>query len=160
MLNQFSEEYKSVMLAAENRAKLLGYKEIIPEDILVQIAAIKSGNIADLFSSFGVNDTILMDALSRPPFFVPEKTRDGDYIGISASLKELIVLSMKVAATFGKAQAGVEDFLIALFRAQTENWFYQLLDFVGIDPKDFENQTVEINRLIAAASQGSVGKKE
>jgi hypothetical protein len=39
-----------------------------------------------------------------------------------------------------------------LFRAETENWFYQLLDFIGIAPKDFEIQTTEINKLIAAAS--------
>lgn len=56
---------------------------------------------------------------------------------------------MKVAASFGKAQAGVEDFLLALFRAETENWFYQLLDFIGIAPKDFEAQAIEINKLIA-----------
>lgn len=151
MLNQFTDEYKQVMLAAENRAKQFGYKEILPEDVLVQIAAITKGNMYDLFTSFGINDTILTDVISRPPF-ASEVPRTGDYIGISARLKELIVLSMKVAAGFNKPQAGVEDFLLALFRAETENWFYQLLDFVGITPKDFESQTTEINKLIAAAS--------
>ena len=151
MLNQFTDEYKQVMLAAENRAKQFGYKEILPEDVLIQIAAITKGNMYDLFTSFGINDTILTDVISRPPFS-SEVPRTGDYIGISARLKELIVLSMKVAAGFNKPQAGVEDFLLALFRAETENWFYQLLDFVGITPKDFESQTTEINKLIAAAS--------
>jgi hypothetical protein len=73
-------------------------------------------------------------------------------VGISQRLKDLIVLSMKVAATFSKSQAGVEDFLLALFRAETENWFYQLLDFIGIAPKDFENQIVELGKLISSAS--------
>lgn len=59
---------------------------------------------------------------------------------------------MKVAATMNKPQAGVEDFLLALFRAETENWFYQFLDFIGITPKDFELQTIEINKLIALAA--------
>lgn len=40
MLNQFTDEYKQVMLAAENRAKQFGYSEILPEDVLIQIAAI------------------------------------------------------------------------------------------------------------------------
>jgi ATP-dependent Clp protease ATP-binding subunit ClpC len=152
MLNQFTDEYKQVMLAAENRTKQFSYKEILPEDVLIQIAAISKGNIYDLFASFGINDLILTDVLSRPPFS-SESPRTGDYIWISPRLKELIVLSMKVAANMNKPQAWVEDFLLALFRAETENWFYQLLDFVGITPKDFEMQTTEINKLIAAASQ-------
>lgn len=52
MLNQFNEEYKSIMLAAEIRVKQLGHKEIYPEDVLIQIAGIKTGNMFDLFSSF------------------------------------------------------------------------------------------------------------
>ena len=156
MLNQFTDEYKQVMLSAENRAKQFGYKEILPEDVLIQIATISKWNMADLFASFGLNDSILTDVLSRPPF-VSESPRTGDYIGISTRLKELIVLSMKVAAWFNKPQAGVEDFLLALFRAETENWFYQLLDFIGVAPKDFETQTSEINKLIA---MGQSGKKE
>lgn len=73
-------------------------------------------------------------------------------MGISQRVKDLIVMSMKVAASFQKSQAGVEDFILALFRIQTENWFYQMLDFVGVSPKDFETQIIEINTLIAGAS--------
>ena len=68
MLNQFTDEYKQVMLSAENRAKQFWYKEILPEDVLIQIAAITKGNMYDLFTSFGINDVILTDVLSRPPF--------------------------------------------------------------------------------------------
>jgi hypothetical protein len=75
--------------------------------------------------------------------------RAGDYVGISQRLKELIVLSMKVAASFQKSQAGTEDFLLALFRSENETWFFQLLDFIGVTPKDFEAQVIEINKLIA-----------
>lgn len=93
-----------------------------------------------------------MDVLSRAPFIQEENLRDGTYIGISQRVKDLIVMSMKVAASFQKSQASIEDFLLALFRIPTENWFYQMLDFVGISPKDFETQVVEINTLIAGAS--------
>jgi ATP-dependent Clp protease ATP-binding subunit ClpC len=151
MLNQFTDDYKKIMLDAENRAKQFGYKEILPEDIVVQIAKIQKGNIYDLFSSFGISDEILIDVLSRPPFSGGESVRAGDYIWISQRLKDLIVLSMKIAATFGKAQAGIEDFLLALFRAEKESWFFQLLDFIGIAPKDFENQIIELAKLISSA---------
>jgi alkylhydroperoxidase/carboxymuconolactone decarboxylase family protein YurZ len=58
----------------------------------------------DLFASIGINDTILIDVLSRPPF-ASDVPRTGDYVGISARLKELIVISMKVAAGLSKPQA-------------------------------------------------------
>ncbi len=61
MLNQFTEEYRNIMLAAEQRAKQFGYKEILPEDVLIQVSKIQSGNIYDLFGSFGINDAILID---------------------------------------------------------------------------------------------------
>ncbi len=154
MLNQFTEEYKKVMLEAEQRVKQFSYKEIRPEDVIIQIARIKDGNIFDLFSSFGLNEKIVTDVLSRPPFLENPAVLTGDYIGISQRVKDLIVLSMKIAASFKKSQAGTEDFLLAMFRIQTENWFYQLLDFVGISPKDFEGQLVEINTLISAAGNG------
>lgn len=152
MLNQFNEEYKNIMLGAELRVKQLGYKEIYPEDVLIQISWIKTGNMFDLFSSFGLNDIILTDVLSRAPFSELTWIREGGYMGISQRVKDLIVMSMKVAASFQKSQAGVEDFILALFRIQTENWFYQMLDFVGVSPKDFETQIIEINTLIAGAS--------
>lgn len=155
MLNQFTEEYRSVMLAAEQRAQQFGYREILPEDILLQISKIPSGNIFDLFTSFGLNDTVLIDLFSRPPFFVNDGSRGGDYMGISLRLKELIVASMKVAAKFQKSQAGVEDYLLALLGSENDAWFPQLLDFIGIDPKQFENELTEVNRLIAGANRAT-----
>lgn len=91
----------------------------------------------------------MIDILSRPPFVHQDGIRDGAYIGISQRVKDLIIMSMKVAASFQKSQASVEDFILAIFRIQTENWFYQFLDFIGISPKDFENQLIEINKLIS-----------
>ena len=151
MLNQFTEEYRSIMLAAEQRAKQFGYREILPEDLLIQAAKITTSNIYDLFSSFGINDTILIDLFSRPPFHLEWGTRGGDYTGISPRLKQVILDSMRTAAKFQKSQAGVEDFLLALIHAETDNWFVQILDFVGIDPVSFDTELVEINRLIAWA---------
>jgi hypothetical protein len=117
------------MLSAENRVRQFGYRDILPEDVMIEISGIKNGNIYDLFTSFGLNEAIFIDVLSRPPF-APVLARDGSYVGISDRVKNLIVLSMKIAASFQKSQAGIEDFLLALFRTETENWFYQMLDFV------------------------------
>lgn len=52
MFNNFSEEYKQVMVAAEQTVQSLGYSEILPEDIFREIVKIKNGNIYDILSSF------------------------------------------------------------------------------------------------------------
>ena len=58
---------------------------------------------------------------------------------------------MRIAAKFQKGQAGLEDFLLALLTSGTDNWFIQILDFIGIDPKSLEIELIEINTLIAGA---------
>jgi len=34
---------------------------------------------------------------------------------------------------------------LALFRANTETWFYQFFDFIGLSPKDIEQDLKNIN---------------
>ena len=152
MLDQFNEEYKRIMLDAENRAKQFGYKEILPEDILLQIARLPSGNVSDLFATFGVNESVLLDLFSRPPFLPLNGVRSGSYVGISTRLRDVIVLSLKIAASFGKKQATTEDFIIALLETPQEAWFPQLLDFIGIVPKDIHAQLIDINKLLSWVS--------
>lgn len=157
MFNNFSEEYKQVMVAAEQTVQSLGYREILPEDIFREIVKLKDGNIYDILSSFWVNETIVTDVLSRPPFLHTDESRTWAYIWLSQRMKDLIVLSMKTAASFQKSHVSLEDFILALFRIQTENWFYQLLDFIGISPKDFEDQVSSVNMLIAKNHPSSGG---
>lgn len=157
MLNNFTDEYKQIMLDAENRAKQFGHKHIIPSDILLQISKLPRGNVADIFQTLGINDALILDVFSRPPFVVEESIRLGEYLGVSDSLREIIVTSMRTAANFGKKQAGVEDFLLALFELPSEKWFRDFLDFVGIDGKTIEQQLVDINRLLSRAQGMNAG---
>ncbi len=159
MLNQFSQEYKQIMLDAENLAKKMGDKEILPEDLLIQISAKAGGDIADLLEDFGINVTVIQDVFARPPFAMDTTQRKGTYTGISERLKELIVISMRVASSFGKSQAGIEDFLLAFFQSTNEKWFPEMLDFIGIDPKDFEKQLIDLNTLMSRGQKDD-GKPE
>ena len=153
MLNQFTDEYKQIMLDAENRAKKFGHKNILPEDVLLQISRLTKGNIAELLQTLGVNESLILDIFSRPPFLTKElENRDGDYIGISERLRELIVASLRMAASFHKPKAGVEDFLLALIQSPDEKWFVEFLDFVGVNVNMFEHQVTNFNHL--ASPQG------
>ncbi len=39
----------------------------------------------------------------------------------------------------------MEDFLLSLFKANTETWFYQFFDFIGLSPKDIEQDLKDLN---------------
>lgn len=149
MYANFTEEYKRLMIETENIIKKAGWSEILPEDIFLRSLEIKTGPIYELFADCGVNIKIANEVLVKPPFNRSNMGRAGEYRGLSSRLKELIVLSVKIAAGAEKKKAGVEDFLLALFRSNTESWFYQFFDFIGISPKDLEQDLVDLNAEIA-----------
>ena len=147
MLNQFTDEYKQIMLDAENRAKQFGHKNILPEDILLQISRLTRGSVSEIFATMGINETLILDIFSRPPFLTEElENRDGDYVGISEQLRNLIIESLRIASSFQKPKAGIEDFLLALFASKDEKWFVEFLDFVGIDVHLLERQIANLNQ--------------
>lgn len=57
--------------------------------------------------------------------------------GYSELLRNVIVSSVKVAASFEKKSIGIEDFLLALIK-QSNSWFLDFLDFIRINVRDFE----------------------
>lgn len=85
------------------------------------------------------------------PKFAPLVNRVGEYTGISELLRNVIVSSVKVAASFEKKTIGIEDFLLALIK-QNNSWFLDFLDFIRINVRDFESSLVELNR-----SQAGIG---
>ncbi len=138
MFNNFSEEYKKLMIDAENSAKSAGHPEILPENVFFEAVRIQSGPIFDLFSAYGINEKIVSEVFAKKPFSDYRGKGRGEYLGLSSRMKELIVSSVKIAASFQKKKAGVEDFLLALLRSESEPWIYKFLDFIGVSPKDFE----------------------
>jgi hypothetical protein len=98
MYTNFTEEYKNLMLETENIIKSKGFSEILPEDVFIRSLETKVGPIYDLYASSGINLKIANEVLSRSPFSFFGTERLGSYAGLSSRLKELIVLSMKIAA--------------------------------------------------------------
>ncbi len=156
MYANFTEEYKNLMIETENIIKSKGLFEILPQDVFLRSLEIKTGPIYELYASMGINIKIANEVLSRPPFNFSDKGRAGTYVGLSPRLKELIVLSMKIAAGAEKKRAGVEDFLLALFRANTETWFYQFFDFIGLSPKDIEQDLKDLNVSIVKSGDSGI----
>ncbi len=146
MFNNFTEEYKKLMIDAETDVKAAGYAEILPEDAFFQAIRMKDGPVAELFANYGINERIVAEVFAKKPFSEYRSGTRGEYSGLSPRMKELIVSSVKTAASFEKKKAGIEDFLLALLKSQSEPWIYRFFDFVGISPKDFEGNLVEYEK--------------
>jgi len=146
MYNNFSDEYKKLMIDTENRVKTGNFPEILPEDVFLELMKSTNGMVFDIFSSYGINQKIVNDVFLKRPFAEFRNGAGGPYIGLSTRVKDLILISVKIAASFEKQKAGIEDFLLALLRTPKETWIVQFLDFVGVSPKDFEAELVKVSR--------------
>jgi len=61
------------------------------------------------------------------------------------NLKEIILGSVKIAASYEKEKADLEDFLLSFLK--NNSFFANTLDYIGINPKDFETNLSEINKI-------------
>ncbi len=150
----FTEDYKKLMVDTENTVKAANAPEILPEDVFLEIMKLQSGPMFELFASYGINEKITQEVFSKRPFNEFRKGASGNYVGLSIRIKELIILSVKLAASFEKSKAGTEDFLLALLRSNNEPWIYQFFDFVGVSPKDLEEQLVRYSRTLGKNHEG------
>lgn len=144
MFTNFTEEYKKVLIEAENNTKIKWYKEIISEDIFLEIIKFQGWIIYDLFSSYWINEKITIEVLTQAGFSKSFESRTWEYSWIGKSLKDIIISSVKIAAWYEKKKAWIEDFLLAMLKTNG-GWFINYLDFLWINPKDFEQNLVNIN---------------
>ncbi|HRI36383.1 MAG TPA: ATP-dependent Clp protease ATP-binding subunit [bacterium] len=146
MFNNFSDAYKSLMLRTEASVKERGFREILPQDVFLEAVRLQEGEAYEVFASYGVSEQIALEVFSQKPFSEAFEDRKGEYIGIGARLKELIILSVKIAAGSNQSKADITDFLLSLFRSGKESWCYQFFDFIGINPKDIEQTLEELTK--------------
>jgi len=145
MFKNFTPEYKFYLLNAENVVKNEGFQSLESLDIIAEILRSKKWHIFSIFNDFGINEKVFLDVMTHPKF-THLINRKADYTGISENLRNIIVSSVKVAASFEKKAIGVEDFMIALIKQQN-SWFIEFLDFIRINVRDFEQALIDFNRI-------------
>lgn len=153
MFKNFTPEYKGYLLTAENSAKQQGFSTLESVDIIMEILRSKKWHAFAVFNDFGINEKVFLDVMTHPKF-APLVNRAGEYTGISELLRNVIVASVKVAASFEKKSIGIEDFLLALIK-QSNSWFLDFLDFIRINVRDFEGALVELNRSQTGTTGGT-----
>ena len=67
MFNNFSDEYKKLMIDTENTVKIGNFPEILPEDVFLEIMKNPSA-VVDIFVSYGINEKIVREVIAKRPF--------------------------------------------------------------------------------------------
>ncbi len=143
--NNFSDWYKKALINAENIVKQAWFKTTWVEDIFVEIVKHSTWWIKEIFNLYWINEKLVLEILSKWVFNETFDKRKWVYSGMNDRLKSTILGSVKIAASFSKAKASLEDFLISMIR--NDSWIVSFFDYVGITPSDVEKNLIELNNM-------------
>lgn len=141
--NNFSDWYKKALINSENKIKSLGYKELLEIDVFLEMLTWLTGWLQEIFWIYGINSELIEELLWIKEIFWNGESRKWVYSGMQNSLKETILLSVKIASNSSKSRASMEDFLLALLK--NNGWFSRSLLYVGINPLDIQKNLEDLN---------------
>jgi len=145
--NNFSEWYKKVLINAENNAKEVWIKELTIEDIFIEIVKNSTWWIKEIFNLYWINEKLTIEIINKGIFNETIEKRKWVYSWMNNRLKNSILWSVKIAASFAKDKASIEDFLLSIIA--NDSWINSFLDYIGITPSDVEKNLRELNKLWA-----------
>jgi ATP-dependent Clp protease ATP-binding subunit ClpC len=155
--NNFSENYKKVLMNGESKTKEVWFKDLRCEDIFLEIITEAQSGLRDIFSLYGINEKLVLEILQMGIFNDKSSARKWVYSGMSTKLKEVILWSVKIAASYWKEKADIEDFLLSLIKEDI--WITNTLDYIGINVKDFELNLQDWNQICAKQKLSGSGWK-
>jgi len=140
----FSEWYKQTLINAENKVKEMWLKDLRIEDIFIELFDHIKWATKDVFDLYGINKKLIIELVSTWLFNDSPNKRKWIYSWMNNELKNIILSSVKTAASFKKELASLEDFILAVLN--DSDWFKNLLDYIGIIPSDLEQNLIDLNR--------------
>jgi len=143
--NNFSDWYKKALVNAENNIKEIWLKELWIEDIFIEIIRNSTWWIKEIFNLYWINEKLVLEILNRGIFNETYQKRVWVYAWMNARLKSVILWSVKIAASFSKPKASIEDFLLSILT--NDSWMVNFLDYIGITPSDMQKNLTELNEL-------------
>ncbi len=143
--NNFSDWFKKILIDAENNIKNIWLKQLNIEDVFVEIIKSAKGWIKEIFDLYWINEKLIIEIINKWIFNeIPDK-RKWIYSWMSTRLKNCILWSVKIAASFSKAKASQEDFLLSILK--NDAWLSSFLDYVGIIASDLESNIKNLNKI-------------
>lgn len=143
--NNFSDWYKKALVNAENNIKNIWLKELWVEDVFVEIIRNSTGWIKEIFNLYWINEKLTLEIIDKGIFNEPYEKRAWVYSWMNTRLKNIILWSVKIAASFSKPKASIEDFLLSMLK--NDSWIVSFLDYIGITPSDIQKNLTELNNL-------------
>jgi len=143
--NNFSDWYKKALINAENNIKQIGLKNLWVEDIFIQVVKNSTWWIKEIFNLYWINEKLTLEIINKWIFNETYEKRKWVYSWMNSRLKNIILWSVKTAASFSKPKASIEDFLLSMLK--NDSWIVSFLDYIGITPSDIESNLVELNNL-------------
>ena len=143
--NNFSDGYKKILINAENSVKKLGLKELMVEDVFLEIIKHSPGGIKEVLNLYGIDEKLVIEIIGKWVFNETLDKRKWVYAGMNGRLKNIILGSVKIAAGYGKSKASTEDCIISMI--QNDAWLKSFLDYIGITPSDLDVNIWDLNKL-------------
>lgn len=143
--NNFTDGYKKTLINAENKAREIGFKDLQPEDIFLELLETAKWGILEVLTLYGIDKKLTLEIVNKWFFNAAPAKRKGVYGGMHQRCKDIILGSVKVAASNSKAKASLEDLLMSLLT--TDNWLPNYLEYIGINPSDLETNIRDLHRL-------------
>lgn len=141
--NNFSNWYKKILLTTEENIQKLWLKYLSVEDIFLSIIREANWTLKDIFSLYWINEKLTLEIINKAIFNEALDKRKWIYSGMNTRLKNVILWSLKIAASYSKTKASIEDFLISMI--VNDSWINSFFDYIWITSSDIESNLRELN---------------
>lgn len=143
--NNFSDAYKKTLIESENKIKDIGFKELKVEDVFMEIISKAQWSLKDVLNLYGINEKLIIEIVDKWLFNEKPSERKWIYSWMSQKLKEVILWSVKIAASFWKEKASLEDFVLSLIK--NDIWLTKTLNYIWVNTSDLEINISELNKF-------------
>ncbi len=136
MYNNFSDWYKKVLINTENKNKELWLKDLRIEDIFLEIITTIKWGLSEVFALYWINTKLTIEIINKWIINEKPEKRKWVYSWMNQNLKDVILWSVKIAASYSKSKATIEDFLLSTIK--NWKWLPSFLEYIWINSSDLE----------------------
>lgn len=156
--NNFSDGYKKILINAEHKMKEIWIKSLDPEDVFLEILEMSHGGIKEVLSLYGIDKKLTLEIINKWILNTSPLKRKGVYSGMNQRTKDVILWSVKLAASHNKSKASTEELILSLL--QHDAWLPNFLEYIGINPSDVETNIQDLIRIGTVDGVNSQQKKQ
>jgi len=142
--NNFSDWFKKTLINSENKIKEIWLKDLRIEDVFLESLENIEWTTKEVFNLYWIDKKLILEIINKGLFNEKPENRKGVYIWMNNKLKDIILSSIKIAASFSKSKASLEDFFLAILK--NDSWLSNILDYVWIIPSDIETNLIDLNK--------------